>query len=229
MKHSVTETVRIEHATAARVRRVLRWGVLASAGAVLLTFATAWLLATLQLCSGFESARCFRSTEEEVAFWNSHAPATYSRSGVPAMFDRLSFLGLNITCLYGIDRVEGESMHEWAQIYSSGWPFLALTGEVWIKERRTSANTLKEEVSTSGVWRIGEDSAWLPYRPFWQPFLGNLLFYGASLYCVGIVLRGVDRRRIRIRQRRGQCVSCGYELTKFHSSVCPECGWPRRE
>jgi hypothetical protein len=52
--------------------------------------------------------------------------------------------------------------------------------------------------------------------PLWFPFALFLLYPG--LAC----LKGPLRRRRR--KRRGQCVSCGYNLTGNLAGVCPECG-----
>jgi len=44
-----------------------------------------------------------------------------------------------------------------------------------------------------------------------------------------ISLWGLPRRRRRLRQARGQCVTCGYDLTGNLSGVCSECGTPRHD
>ena len=44
-----------------------------------------------------------------------------------------------------------------------------------------------------------------------------------------ISLWGIPRRRRKLRRARGQCVTCGYDLTGNLSGVCPECGTPCHE
>jgi len=54
--------------------------------------------------------------------------------------------------------------------------------------------------------------------PLWIPLVTFLAYPLAALL-------GLPRRRRRMRRLRGECVSCGYNLTGNVSGICPECGW----
>ena len=51
----------------------------------------------------------------------------------------------------------------------------------------------------------------------------NTLFYAAILW---LLILGPFALRRLIRQRRGVCPACGYDLRHGEHKACPECGWP---
>jgi hypothetical protein len=59
----------------------------------------------------------------------------------------------------------------------------------------------------------------LPLRPRPLGFAAGSFFYGAILIGLLELFRGA---RAMVRQRRGRCFNCGYQLTG--EPVCPECG-----
>ena len=60
----------------------------------------------------------------------------------------------------------------------------------------------------------------LPLRPIWPAFAINTLFYATILW---LLLPGPFALRRLIRQRRGLCPACGYDL-RHGPEACPECG-----
>jgi hypothetical protein len=68
---------------------------------------------------------------------------------------------------------------------------------------------------------LGPDAHMLPLRPLWHGFVINTIFYTAIVWLLFTAPIAI-RRRIRIK--RGQCASCGYDLQSNTSNLCPECG-----
>ncbi len=75
------------------------------------------------------------------------------------------------------------------------------------------------------------DSTWLPHTKvsvvagatdFWASLPLYLLFLILAAPPAAAYVRGPLRRRLRIR--RGQCPTCGYNLSGLTSGRCPECG-----
>lgn len=69
-------------------------------------------------------------------------------------------------------------------------------------------------------------SRYLPLKPLWFGFMINLVFYALVLWL--ITLAALTVRRL-IRNRRGRCIKCGYDLRGDISQGCPECGWGRKK
>ncbi len=61
----------------------------------------------------------------------------------------------------------------------------------------------------------------LPLGIFWPGFGVNALFYAAILW---LLILGPFALRRLIRQRRGLCPACGYDLRHGEHEACPECG-----
>ena len=57
----------------------------------------------------------------------------------------------------------------------------------------------------------------LPLYPIWTGFVVNMMFYAVLLWISFIA------RRI-IRNKRGLCVTCAYDLRGAEHEACPECG-----
>ncbi len=80
------------------------------------------------------------------------------------------------------------------------------------------------EPGSSTYWRyawggLGGDTP-LPLRPIWPGFAVNTIFYAALLW---LPFAPFALRRL-IRQRRGLCPACGYDLRHAEHEACPECG-----
>ena len=60
----------------------------------------------------------------------------------------------------------------------------------------------------------------LPLGIIWPGFAVNTLFYAGILW---LLILAFTLRRL-IRQRRGLCLACGYDLRHAEHEACPECG-----
>ena len=124
----------------------------------------------------------------------------------------------------------------------NGWPFRTL---YWVKSdkyykrpgrtyswthngpsRRVSANQhvwiIKKQPWNAWILpKKGRKEIYLPVAPIWKGILLNTLFY-ALLFRLFIAAPGRIRRRIR--NKRGLCVKCAYDLRGAEHEACPECG-----
>ena len=108
----------------------------------------------------------------------------------------------------------------------SGWPMRCMT-------RRAYWNTTTSKQYPDSVWHTGFESPWqglmaggyrgthLPARPMPLRFAFNTAFWGVIAW---FVLLGPGVLKRYRRQRRGACITCGYELAGM--ATCPECGTP---
>ena len=108
---------------------------------------------------------------------------------------------------------------------STGWPCLALTGEVGGYDKG-SGIVLKNKwfggpVNRGGFPMTALGAAVLPLLPVWPGFTVNTLFYAAILW---LLTCGPFALRRFIRRRRGLCPACAYPVGE--SDVCTECGKP---
>lgn len=69
-------------------------------------------------------------------------------------------------------------------------------------------------LATDGEWRIAT-------APIWLGLLANCVFWSALAAFPIFVPRCMSRQ---LRQRRGCCIACGYDLTGVTDRSCPECG-----
>ncbi len=113
-----------------------------------------------------------------------------------------------------------------------GWPMLAMWCEYPRRGRPeilTVAGGIQLPLDEGGFreyWPMFR-STWpkvLPLRIVWPGFLFNTALYAAVLWL--IFAAPFTARRI-IRQRRGRCINCGYDLSHAEHEVCPECGLGR--
>ncbi|MBL1217827.1 MAG: hypothetical protein D8M59_10065 [Planctomycetes bacterium] len=65
---------------------------------------------------------------------------------------------------------------------------------------------------------------WIPLLPCWIGLVGDTATYGAVLFCL---INGLLYLSRRIRQARGLCPTCAYDLRGQIDTGCPECGWGR--
>ncbi len=110
----------------------------------------------------------------------------------------------------------------------SGWPLRALQAEKWLLqedvqypryESRFAIAIVPVTYSWNG-WIIKDDRL-LAYLPIWPGFAVNTLFYATLLW---LLIPGPFALRRLIRQRRGVCLACGYDLRHGEHKACPECG-----
>lgn len=128
--------------------------------------------------------------------------------------------------------------HLWAAIFiddARGWPFLSMSSF-----SAMGAHPMKNEilVKSIGGFPVPEslrfqpqfkdiEVEWfncpiVPFRPIWSGFAINTTFYAAMLW--GLTFGPFAARRY-IRNKRGLCIKCGYDLRGTEHEVCPECGW----
>ncbi len=136
-----------------------------------------------------------------------------------------------------------------AVLTRAGWPLHSLAGERWdvdadeavynppwkaadagpyyLQPIRTGdgriVRPMEQWQSRSAVVVVGRGttaSRVLPLRPIRPGFAVNTLFYAALLW-LPFALYTVRRL---IRQRRGLCLACGYDLRHAGHEACPECG-----
>ena len=69
------------------------------------------------------------------------------------------------------------------------------------------------------IYQVGNRT--IAFIPIWSGFAINTLFYAAILW---LVIPGPFALRRLIRQRRGLCLACGYDLRHGEHEACPECG-----
>ena len=90
------------------------------------------------------------------------------------------------------------------------------------------SNAKETQIVISKTGAVGEIKPIkiLPLRPVWSGFALNTGLYALALlvlYC----LWWLSRRFIR--NLRGRCLKCGYDLRGKLTSGCSECGWRRAE
>ncbi len=137
--------------------------------------------------------------------------------------------------------LSGGTNHDHKGVSSRGWPLLSMSCEydfnasLKIFPCRFS-NPILIRVS-SGMSTGALEPSWkhgpymsglprvLPLRPIPAGFAINTVFYTAILWPVISGLFALRRfiRRL-IRQRRGLCLACGYDLRHGEHEACPECG-----
>ncbi len=106
-----------------------------------------------------------------------------------------------------------------------GWPLLSLKYEKhWHGGMPYPANWgIELGRHRSAAWSSFAVVA-LPLRPLWPGFAINTIFYAAIL---SLLTFGPFAARRLIRDKRGRCIKCGYNLRGDLSAGCPECGWRR--
>ncbi len=116
------------------------------------------------------------------------------------------------------------------QVFAWGWPLLSL----WCEYETVNVNPF----FTPRIYRVlggietsleriklvtygGPYARVLPLRPIWPSFAINIFFYSIMLW---LLIPGPFALRRLIRQRRGLCPACGYDLRHGEHEACPECG-----
>jgi hypothetical protein len=147
---------------------------------------------------------------------------------------------VEITCPMG---------ERWLKIYTyhiqevqCGWPMRCLRRRAVIDFKTTpfgpydqmgnrlaSADDALDAASKGGLtctWcrklNASGASVVIPCEPIWPGLLANTAFYGGILWALWFAPGAVRRG---LRNRRGACVRCGYDLRSNPAgSACPECG-----
>ncbi len=110
-----------------------------------------------------------------------------------------------------------------------GWPCLTAWGGAHYPR---SGIALPAPPAVRGIWTVGShpsdqkaipQARLLPYLPLWRGLAVNTLFYSLALWLVVIAWSIPGRVRRRQRNKRGLCLSCGYDL-RATPERCPECG-----
>lgn len=107
------------------------------------------------------------------------------------------------------------------EVWWSGFPFRSVCG--W----HVQAGTLDNGGPPSDVWhgvlpipiRPPQGVIYIPFRPLWLGFLGNVAVYGLAVF---LVVEFFRRWRRAFWRENGRCMGCGYELAGL--PACPECG-----
>jgi hypothetical protein len=114
----------------------------------------------------------------------------------------------------------------------AGWPFPALTcrsNDLALKSSMMSFTIRMEETKVTRGIPLKESAAnepWraLPYQPIWIGLLLDVAIFGCAWMTILYFPRPI---RARLRQLRGECPVCGYDLRGELKAGCPECGWRR--
>ncbi len=115
-------------------------------------------------------------------------------------------------------------------VFAWGWPLLSL----WCEYETVNVNPFFTpriyrvhggiETSLERIKLFGYGGPYarvLPLRPIWPSFAINIFFYSIMLW---LLIPGPFALRRLIRQRRGLCPACGYDLRHGEHEACPECG-----
>ena len=108
-----------------------------------------------------------------------------------------------------------------------GWPLRSLEGGDAFAVADAEVN--KEYLTNIYIWgRLDRDAVLFPIGVIWPGLVINTMFYAAVLWLLAF---GPFAVRRFIRNKRGQCVKCGYDLRGSsgggEGGGCPECGWRR--
>ena len=100
------------------------------------------------------------------------------------------------------------------QVYTNGWPCLALEGQFGFVGGQFKAGWL-----LIIPWELSHMPFMFPLRPIWPGFAVNTIFYATVLW---LLIPGPFVLRRFIRVRRGLCPACAYP--RGEADVCSECG-----
>ena len=123
-------------------------------------------------------------------------------------------------------------------LHRAGWPFRSMEGYEyfgaklskaqidfqWAIPLDSDAKETQVVISKTGAVRDIKPIEVLPLRPVWPGFAINTGLYALALLAI-YSLWWLGRRFIR--NLRGRCLICGYDLRGDLKGGCSECGWRR--
>ncbi len=114
---------------------------------------------------------------------------------------------------------------EYRTAIAHGWPCLVTWSQGVL--RYSSMPPRAPVILGRGSWEIpfiqprnGVQPS-VAFYPIWHGVIVNTIFYGAILWLLTL---GPFAARRFIRNKRGHCIKCGYDLRGAEHEVCPECG-----
>jgi hypothetical protein len=127
---------------------------------------------------------------------------------------------------------------DWTQVIADarGWPWRAFGGgfeATRADDRVTSPQSIARSHFGIVVERRRDGDVdpyrtrFVPLRPLWPGLLADILVFTLAWLAAFVLLLGPGTLRRSLRQHRGQCLSCGYDLRSIASQRCPECGAER--
>ena len=210
--------------------RLLKLGVFLLLGAII-NVAVAWGCAAFSpIPMQSAPSKWMWMAQSDRDWWDEHAPPQVEKLLVNEWGGERSTVrgvGIQLKLMSGQSHVLGtDSVPEYCQSTSSGWPLSAFSGELW---QLPKAYTV--ERFTRDAWKISEMKllpsgmySWprlLPLRPIWSGFAINAIIY-AAVAC--ILFFAATSVRCRRRIKRGLCPACAYPVGT--NPRCTECGKP---
>lgn len=174
-------------------------------------------------------ARLFVASDDRLITFRVESLDLSSRSGLNRRFVRPGW-SIEINRL-GEDAQKQALTVDRALVIEAGWPLRCLRGIRWegsvaprVSFYIENANLSKyspDSVVYTGALPVSSGDRLLPMVPIWHTFALNVAVYALTIR-IGFV--GLAAIRRGLRQRRGLCTNCGYDLQTSPSTRCPECG-----
>ena len=160
------------------------------------------------------------------ACWSDLGEARYTDKQVNVM------ISFGYTQWVSVNTINGERWTLfWPASAEAGWPLRCVVREGHFTEFFGGDPRIKgpRRSPLNHGWDIREVLPWfprkagrlLPLRPIWPGFAIDTIFYAVLLWCVTL---GPFAARRFIRDKRGLCIKCGYDLRGAEHEACPECG-----
>lgn len=112
-----------------------------------------------------------------------------------------------------------DDFHNGLSRFSIGFPWLALRSQYATKDNvQLALGPLSEGVAIPGDERYNRDLG-VPVRPLLPGFVFNAFLYAVLTYAIATA---ANRLRRNHRRRLGRCAHCAYPLDDL--PACPECG-----
>ena len=113
--------------------------------------------------------------------------------------------------------------------FAAGWPLVCMEGRYYLVVRPPNRDRSRLDgvvFVTPAYTPLAKDwpTPWwaLPVRPMLWRFLANSVVFGGAWW---LLLAGVGKALRSRRIRRGECLSCGYDMRGIGKETrCPECG-----
>ncbi len=159
---------------------------------------------------------CFQARTERLSVLAQHQPRTSWRiSRIPTMISLILLLLSIEMWLLSYLRIEYQTPTTRTIVTS---------GIVWRIPTRQKHSGLSVDgfhwYDQAGLYR-GFTTYWMPT---WSPFVRIPLWIPTAVFALGFWCPYyLPIRRVRIRQEKGLCVNCGYDL-RASKERCPECG-----